>query len=69
MSKIPKNRWKELILTEKIFISSEQLEELQWNCQEGSDLSDSLEGKFLGKPQGREIQWLQLKNFIKSLVQ
>ena len=69
MSKIPKNRWKELILTEKIFISSEQLEELQWNFQEGSDLSDYLEGKFLEKPQGRAIQWLQLKNLIKSLAQ
>ena len=38
MSKNPKNWWKELILTKKIFISSERLKEFQWNFQEKCDL-------------------------------
>ena len=45
MSKNPKNWWKKLILAEKIFVSSEGLEEFQWNFQGRCDLLQYLKQK------------------------
>ena len=37
-SKKQENWWKQLTFTDNFFISSEELEEIQWNIQEKCDL-------------------------------
>ena len=64
MPKNPKNWWKYLILTERIFIASERIEEFNEifrkdvtygniKSHKKSGLHPSLEDIFLGKPQER----------------